>query len=108
METYIDWRLSSVLSLLALVCLSICCLLVSFLKLSPGHAPMRWWHAGLILYQLATVLLSSKSSSCTFILAPVSCPLADFLVLDPGQLLEGRAVEEDGNGDNPPSSSLCT
>ena len=32
METYIDWRLSSVLSLLALVCLSICCF-ISFLKL---------------------------------------------------------------------------
>ena len=40
--------------------------------------------------------------------AGVSGPLANYPVLDPGQLLEGRAVEEDGNGDNPPSSSLCT
>ena len=53
METYIDWRLSSVLSLLALVCLSICCLLLSFLKLTQVYLGM------VVCRRLSTVELVS-------------------------------------------------
>ena len=97
METYIDWRLSSVLSLFGIGLLVHLLPLVVLLEADPGLARHGGVHA--IIHSRAGVILEHSLVSCS-ILHP--CPLAPLLAQDPGQLLEGRAVEEDGNGDNLP------